>query len=263
MTGSHCDNTTCHKRLMCVSLAMMEERLNSYFAFKRYEPIQKLTFKKKPTLFTRVTTPLYKENISRKTFQPSYLYIDNLFYLWYSHGAHVAWCTYAFPCLVVAGGTVEALALQLAAFSIVARLTLILTAPALVAVCADTGSCDGVTQCPILALTAVAAVGTPVATFTTWYTKKKKGCFFTPANKIATILQLDLRVEILADQYDTVVLNSEQQVVNRWTVILELPIHKIWEVIEFYYRTYAEVYRFAQCFVNTSESHCERGLAEA
>lgn len=68
---------------------------------------------------------------------------------------------------MVAGGTVEALTLQLAALAIVARLTLILTAPSLVAVCADTGSCDGVTQGPILALTAVAAVGPPVATFTT------------------------------------------------------------------------------------------------
>lgn len=68
---------------------------------------------------------------------------------------------------MVAGGTVEALALQLAALAIVAGLTLILAAPALVAVCTDTGSCDGVTQGPILTLAAIATVWPPVATFTT------------------------------------------------------------------------------------------------
>lgn len=56
MAGSHCDKTKGHKKIMCVSLAMMEERLNNYFAVKRYGPIQKLSFKNKPTLFTRVKT---------------------------------------------------------------------------------------------------------------------------------------------------------------------------------------------------------------
>lgn len=83
-----------------------------------------------------------------------------------------------------------------------------------------------------------------------FYTSQLK-CHYTP-----------VRVDTLADQYDSIVLHSEQQVMNRRPVILELPIHKICEVIEFYYRTYAEVYRFVQCFVNTSESHCKWGLAE-
>lgn len=68
---------------------------------------------------------------------------------------------------MVAGGTVKALTLQVAGLAIVARLTMILAAPALVAVCADTGSCDGVTQGSILTLAATATVWPPVATFTT------------------------------------------------------------------------------------------------
>jgi len=63
---------------------------------------------------------------------------------------------------MVAGGTIEALARQLAGLAVVAALTGLLAAPALVAVGAHTRTCDGVALGAVLALAAVVAVGSPV-----------------------------------------------------------------------------------------------------
>lgn len=89
----------------------------------------------------------------------------------YLHSTHIPRGTDAFSCLVVTGGTVKTLALQLATLAVVARLTGVLTSPALVAVCADTGPSDGVTQGSVLTLATVTAVRSPVATLTAWGTK--------------------------------------------------------------------------------------------
>lgn len=67
---------------------------------------------------------------------------------------------------MVTGSSILALAFLLASVTIGAHLTLGLTAPASVPRSADTGSCDGVTQSAVLALTSVTAVGTPVITVT-------------------------------------------------------------------------------------------------
>lgn len=72
---------------------------------------------------------------------------------------------------MVTGGTVKTLALQLATFAIIARLTGVLTSPALVTVRADTGPSDRVTQGSVLTLAAVTAVRSPVATLAAWGTK--------------------------------------------------------------------------------------------
>lgn len=71
---------------------------------------------------------------------------------------------------VVTGGSVMALALKLAALAIGAGITEFLAAPASVPVCTHTGPRDGVAQGLILTLAAVAAVGSPVVTVTTWKT---------------------------------------------------------------------------------------------
>lgn len=89
----------------------------------------------------------------------------------YLHSTHIPRGTDALACLVVTGGTVKTLALQLATLPIVARLTGVLTSPALVAIRADTGPSDGITQGSVLTLTTVTAVRSPVATLTAWGTK--------------------------------------------------------------------------------------------
>lgn len=89
----------------------------------------------------------------------------------YLHSTHIPRGTDAFACLVVTGGTVKTLTLQLATLAIVARLTGVLTSPALVTVRADTGPSDRVTQSSVLTLAAVTAVRSPVATLTAWGTK--------------------------------------------------------------------------------------------
>lgn len=72
-----------------------------------------------------------------------------------SGGAH------ALPRLVVAGGAVQALALQEAVLAEEAGVAGLLAAPALEAVGADAGAGDGVAFGPVAALTLVAAVGPP------------------------------------------------------------------------------------------------------
>lgn len=67
---------------------------------------------------------------------------------------------------MVTGGSILALAFLLASITVGAHFTLGLTAPASVSRSADTGSSDGVTQCSVLALTSVTAVGTPMITVT-------------------------------------------------------------------------------------------------
>lgn len=89
----------------------------------------------------------------------------------YLHRTHIPWGADALACLVVTGGPIKTLALQLATLAIVARLTGVLTSPALVAIRADTGPSDGVTQGSVLTLTTVTAVRSPVATLTAWGTK--------------------------------------------------------------------------------------------
>lgn len=89
----------------------------------------------------------------------------------YLHSTHIPRGTHAFACLMVTGGTIKTLALQLATFAIVARLTGVFTSPALVAIRADTGPSDGITQGSVLTLTPVTAVRSPVATLTAWGTK--------------------------------------------------------------------------------------------
>lgn len=78
-----------------------------------------------------------------------------------SQGTSVSGCTEALASLVVAGGAIEALALQQAVFAIKAGVAGLLTAPALVAVGAHTRSCYWVAFGPVAALTAVAAVWPP------------------------------------------------------------------------------------------------------
>lgn len=91
----------------------------------------------------------------------------------YLHSTHISRGTDALACLMVTGGTVKTLALQLATLAIVARLTGVLTSPALVAIGADTGPSDGVTQGSVLTLAAITAMRSPVATLTAW---GKKTC---------------------------------------------------------------------------------------
>lgn len=93
----------------------------------------------------------------------------------YLHSTHIARGTDALAGFVMTGGTIKTLALQLATFAIVARLTGVLASPALIAIRADTGPSDGVTQGSILTLTAVTAVRSPVATLTAWGTKTSRG----------------------------------------------------------------------------------------
>lgn len=76
-----------------------------------------------------------------------------------------------FSRLVVAGRSVVTLALELAALAVAPGLAELLAAPALVPICTDTGTCDGVAEGLVLALAPVAAVGSPViaiATCKTW-----------------------------------------------------------------------------------------------
>lgn len=68
--------------------------------------------------------------------------------------------------LVVAGGSVVALALEVAALAVGARLAELLAAPAAEAVGAHAGARDGVAERFVLALAPVAAVGPPVLAVT-------------------------------------------------------------------------------------------------
>lgn len=81
-----------------------------------------------------------------------------------SQGPSVSRCTEALASLVMAGSAIKALALQQAVFAIEFGVTGLLTAPALVAISADTRSCDWVTFGTVAALTAVTAVWTPKVT---------------------------------------------------------------------------------------------------
>lgn len=78
----------------------------------------------------------------------------------------VSWRALAFSSHMVTGGSVLALAFLLAPVTVGAHFALRLATPASVSRSADAGSGDGVTQRSILALTPVAAVGTPVVTVT-------------------------------------------------------------------------------------------------
>lgn len=73
-----------------------------------------------------------------------------------------------------AGSTIETLAGQLTSLAVVPSLTGLLTAPPLVPVSADTGPRNGVTLCPVLALTPVAAVRPPVVALTACRHRKNK-----------------------------------------------------------------------------------------
>lgn len=80
--------------------------------------------------------------------------------------AGVAGRAVALAGLVVAGGPVVTLALEVAALAVGARLAELLAAPAAEAVGAHAGARDGVAERFVLALAAVAAVGTPVLAVT-------------------------------------------------------------------------------------------------
>lgn len=81
---------------------------------------------------------------------------------WYSQSSWVPRWTDALSCHVEAGSTIKTLAGQLTCLAIVTVLTGLLTTPSLVPVSAHAGSRDGVTLRPVLALTPVAAVRSPV-----------------------------------------------------------------------------------------------------
>lgn len=81
--------------------------------------------------------------------------------LFCSQSSGVSRGTHALPRLVMAGGTVEALALQEAVLAEEARVAGLLAPPALEAVGADAGAGDGVAFGPVATLTLVAAVGPP------------------------------------------------------------------------------------------------------
>lgn len=81
-----------------------------------------------------------------------------------SQGPSVSRCAEALASLVMAGSAIKALALQQAVFAIEFGVTVLLTAPALVAISADTRSCYRVTFGTVAALTAVTAVWTPKVT---------------------------------------------------------------------------------------------------
>lgn len=83
-----------------------------------------------------------------------------------TEGPGVSGRTQALSCLMVAGGAVEALALQEAVLPVEAGVTGLLAAPALVPVRADTGAGYGVTFGPVPALTAVTAVRSPEVALT-------------------------------------------------------------------------------------------------
>lgn len=84
----------------------------------------------------------------------------------YLQGPGVSRRTEALATFVVALCTVQALALKQAVLAVEVGLAGLLAPPALVAICADAGSCDWVTFGPVPTLTAIRAVGTPEVTFT-------------------------------------------------------------------------------------------------
>lgn len=69
---------------------------------------------------------------------------------------------------MVTGGSVLALTFLEASVAIGSCFTRGLAAPASVPSGADTGSSDGVTQCLVLALAPLSAVGAPVVTIASW-----------------------------------------------------------------------------------------------
>lgn len=81
---------------------------------------------------------------------------------WYSQSPRVPRWTDALSGHMDAGSTIETLAGQLTCLAIVTVFTGLLATPSLVPVSADTGPRDGVTLCPVLALTSVAAVWSPI-----------------------------------------------------------------------------------------------------
>lgn len=83
-----------------------------------------------------------------------------------SQGPGVSRRAEALARLMVAGGAVEALALQQAVLAVEAGVAGLLAAPALVAVGADAGPRYGVALGPVAALTSVTAVGPPEVTLT-------------------------------------------------------------------------------------------------
>lgn len=76
---------------------------------------------------------------------------------------------------MVAGGAVEALAIQQAVLAVEVGVAGLLAAPALEAVGADAGSGYRVALGPVLALTAVTAVGTPEVALAAWTERRRKG----------------------------------------------------------------------------------------
>jgi len=86
----------------------------------------------------------------------------------YSQGPGVSRRTQALAGLMLAGGAVEALALQPAVLAVEVGVAGLLAAPALEAVGADAGPGDRVALGPVAALAAVAAVGPPEVALTAW-----------------------------------------------------------------------------------------------
>lgn len=93
----------------------------------------------------------------------------------YSQGPGVSGRTEALAGLMVAGGAVEALALEQAVLAVEARVAGLLAAPALVPVGADAGSGYRVALGPVTALTAVTAVRTPEVALTAWTEDETRG----------------------------------------------------------------------------------------
>lgn len=92
----------------------------------------------------------------------------------HSQGPGVSGRAKALAGLMVAGGAVEALALQQAVLAVEAGVAGLLAAPALVAVGADAGAGYRVAFGPVPALTAVAAVGPPEVTLTAWMERRAR-----------------------------------------------------------------------------------------
>ena len=79
----------------------------------------------------------------------------------HSRGPSVPWSTHTLPGVVPARGSVQTAALQQAAITVATGLAGVLTAPALVALCAHTRPRDGAALGTMATLAAVTAVGAP------------------------------------------------------------------------------------------------------
>lgn len=93
----------------------------------------------------------------------------------HSQGPGVAGRTQALAGPMLAGGAVEALALQQAVLAVEVGVAGLLAAPALEAVGAHAGPGDGVALGPVTALTAVAAVGPPEVALAAWTERRGGG----------------------------------------------------------------------------------------